>query len=354
MDTQNITLVLAALFGLVSFFSPCVLPLVPVYLGYLTGATVAGADEQGRVSRWYIFSQAVALVAGFTVIFVILGALGGALGHAVDSAMPLIIRVGGVMLVVFGLRLAHLDWSKARWAVAAVAIGLFSALVNVQETVPNRVLQAIMFGLITLAAFPWPLAGHIVLGVAAGLINFVTTWAGTAALFGLPELGGFSSTALALAESGLIALLVAWASRTDVFYMERRLQLGQDRTRGYMTSFLTGIVFAAGWTPCVGPILASILAMAATGQSAARGALLLFFYSLGLAIPVLLAGLLFNQLGRLLPRVYRYLPLISAISGLLLAVIGVIIYTQGFRLLNSIVPQVELESWLLRVLGGQP
>ena len=64
MDTQNLTLILAVLFGLVSFFSPCVLPLVPVYLGYLTGATVAGADEHGQVSRWYIFSQAVALVPG--------------------------------------------------------------------------------------------------------------------------------------------------------------------------------------------------------------------------------------------------------------------------------------------------
>lgn len=354
MDTQNLTLILAMLFGLVSFFSPCVLPLVPVYLGYLTGATVAGADEHGQVSRWYIFSQAVALVAGFTFIFVALGALGGALGFALDRALPLIIRVGGVMLVVFGLRLAHVEWSKARWAVAAVAIGLFAALVNVQETVPNRVLQSIMFGLIVLAAYPWPLAGHVALGIVVGLINFVTVWDGTAALTGVADLGGFSPTALALAESGLIILLVAWVSRTDFFYMEKRLNLGQNRSRGYTTSFLTGIVFAAGWTPCVGPILASILAMAATGQSAARGALLLFFYSLGLAIPFLLAGLLFNQLGRLLPKIYRYLPLISAISGFLLAVVGVVIYTGGFRLMASIVPQVELESWLLGILGTKP
>ncbi len=354
MDTQNLNLILAALFGLVSFFSPCVLPLVPVYLGYLTGATVAGADEHGQVRRWYTFSHAVALVAGFTVIFVALGALGGALGAALDRALPLIIRVGGVMLVVFGLRLAHLEWSKARWALAAVVIGLLAYLVNVQETVPNRVLQAVMFGLVTLAAYGWPLAGHVALGVAAGLINFVTTWAGTAALVGVADLGGFSPTALALAESGLIALLVAWASRSDIFYMEKRFDLGQNRNRGYVTSFLTGIVFAAGWTPCIGPILASILAMAMTEQSAARGALLLFFYSLGLAIPFLIAGLLFGQLSRLLPRIYRYLPAISAVSGLLLAVIGVVIYTGGFRLMASIVPQVELESWLLGVLGAEP
>lgn len=354
MDTQDINLILAALFGLVSFFSPCVLPLVPVYLGYLTGATVAGADEHGQVRRWFTFSHAVALVAGFTVIFVALGALGGALGAALDRALPLIIRVGGVMLVVFGLRLAHLEWSKARWAVAAVVVALVAYLANIQETMPNRVLQAIMFGLVTLAAYGWPLAGHVALGVTAGAINFITTWSGTAALVGIADLGGFSPTPMALAESGLIALLVAWASRSDIFYMEKRLNLGQDRSRGYVTSFLTGIVFAAGWTPCIGPILASILAMAMTEQSAARGALLLFFYSLGLAIPFLVAGLLFGQLSRLLPKVYRYLPLISAASGLLLALIGVVIYTGGFRLMSTVIPQVELESWLLGVLGSTP
>ena len=159
-----------------------------------------------------------------------------------------------------------------------------------------------------LAAYPWPLAGHVALGIVVGLINFVTVWDGTAKMRVSPTSAAFRE-ALALAESGLIILLVAWVSRTDFFYMEKRLNLGQNKSRGYTTSFLTGIVFAAGWTPCVGPILVSILAMAVTGER--RGALLLFFYSLGLAIPFLLAGLLFNQLGRLLPKIYRYLPLIA-------------------------------------------
>jgi cytochrome c-type biogenesis protein len=133
--------------------------------------------------------------------------------------------------------------------------------------------------------------------------------------------------------------------------MEKRIELGQDRPQGYATSFMTGIVFGAGWTPCVGPILASILALAATGQSAARGAVLLLFYSIGLGVPFLLAGLLFGQLGRLLPKLSKHLGTISLISGLLLAVVGVLIYTGGLQLLASLVPQVELESWLLGVLG---
>ena len=104
----------------------------------------------------------------------------------------------------------------------------------------------------------------------------------------------------------------------------------------------------------MGPILASILALAATEQSVGRGALLLFFYSLGLAVPFLVAGLVFNELGRYLPKIYRHLPTISLVSGLLLAIVGVVIYTGGLQLLSTLAPQVELETWLLGVLGMEP
>lgn len=354
MESQNLSLLLATLFGLVSFFSPCVLPLVPVYLGYLTGATVAGADAAGKISRWFTFSHAVALVAGFTLVFVALGALGGALGMVLSRATPVITRVGGVMLVVFGLRIAHLEWRKQSWAILAVVIAVLAYVVNVRETTINRALQAAMFGLITMAGYGWSLRVHASLGAAAAVLNFITVWEGSRALVGMAELGGFTPTIMALAESALIGLLVAWASRTDLFYMERRFDLGQKRGRGYVTSFLTGIVFAAGWTPCVGPILASILALAATEQSIGRGALLLFFYSLGLAVPFLVAGLIFNELGRYLPKIYRYLPTISLVSGLLLAFVGVVIYTGGLQLMATLLPQVELETWLLGVLGMEP
>ncbi len=351
MDASNLNLLLAVLFGLVSFFSPCVLPLVPVYLGYLSGAAVASADERGRIGRWTTFSHALVLVLGFSLVFVALGALGGALGQLLKEAIPSIIRVGGVMLVVFGLRIAHIRWPANRWVVLAVAMAAFAYVINLRETVPNRVLQALLFFAVTLAGLAWPLIGHVVLGGVAALLNFISVWAGTAAFFGVPELGGFTPTLVAMAESGLIWLLVAWASRTNLFYMEKRFDLGVERRPGYSTSFLTGVVFAAGWTPCVGPILASILALAATEQSIGRGALLLAFYSLGLAIPFLIAGLIFGQVTTLLPKVSRHLGTISLVSGLLMAFVGVLIYTGGLQLLATYVPQVEFESWLLGVLG---
>jgi cytochrome c-type biogenesis protein len=353
LDASNLNLLLATLFGLVSFFSPCVLPLVPVYLGYLSGAAVASADERGQIGRWTTFSHALALVLGFSLVFIALGALGGALGYLLNQAIPSIIRVGGVMLVVFGLRVAHIRWPAHRWVILASVLAVFAYVINLRETVPNRILQALLFFVVTLAGMAWPMAGHIALGAVAATLNFISIWSGTAALVGIPEIGGFTPTVTAVAESGLIWLLVAWASRTDLFYMEKRFDLGADRRPGYGTSFLTGVVFAAGWTPCVGPILASILALAATEQSIGRGALLLAFYSLGLAIPFLIAGLIFGQVTTLLPKVSRYLGTISLVSGLLMAFVGVLIYTGGLQLLATYVPQVEFESWLLGVLGAE-
>ncbi len=351
MDAQSLNFTLAALFGLVSFFSPCVLPLVPVYLGYLSGATVAGADAQGRASRWLTFSHALALVIGFTLVFIALGALGGALGQALNRAIPSIIRIGGAMLMIFGLRVAHVQWSKLQWGGAAILIAVVAYLINARETVPNRLLQGALFGVVVLAGMAWPLAGHVVLGGVAGLLNFISVSSATAGLFGIGDLGGFTPTITALAESVLIWLLVAWASRTDLFYLEKRIDLGGERQQGYTTSVLTGVVFGAGWTPCVGPILASILALAATEQSVGRGALLLTFYSIGLGVPFLLAGLAFGQLTRILPKLNRHLSTISLVSGLLLALVGVLIYTGGLQLLSTLAPQVELETWLLGILG---
>lgn len=351
MDALNLNLALATLFGLVSFFSPCVLPLVPVYLGYLSGATVAGADERGRVRRWHPFSHAVALVVGFAAVFIALGALGGAVGQTLNRAIPSITRVGGVMLVVFGLRVAHVQWPRRWWGVTAVVMAGLAILLSVRETPPNRLLQGLLFVAVILAGSSWSRSGHVALGGVAAFLNFFTIWEGTARLTGLAHLGGFTSGEVALAESALIWLLVAWASRTELFYMEKRLDLSPGRGQGYITSALAGVVFGAGWTPCVGPILASILALAATEQSIGRGALLLTFYSLGLGVPFLLAGLAFGELGRILPRVNRHLQTISVASGLLLAAVGVLIYTGGLQLLSTRVPQVELESWLLGVLG---
>ena len=224
MDGQNVTLSAALVAGLVSFFSPCVLPLVPVYLGYMTGTAVSNVEETRRLKT---LAHAVFFVLGFGLVFVMLGAAAGLLGSVLYPIMPYLIKIGGVILIVFGLQ---------------------------------------MMGLVS-----------------------------------IPFLN-----------------------------MEKRLELGRGRGKNYWTSFLIGLVFAAGWTPCVGPVLASILLLAAESQTVGVGALLLAVYVLGLGVPFLVVAGLVDVATPALRRMNRHLRAISIIGGILLIVTGFLLLAGLF------------------------
>ena len=237
MGTEDVSLFVAFGAGLLSFASPCVLPLVPAYLGYLTGATVAPDDPSAP--RWWItFSHALSFVLGFSVVFVILGASIGLLSHLFRGFLPILQKVGGVVLVVFGLH--------------------------------------------------------------------TTGW---------------------------------W--KIPFLYRERRLQVDLARRWGLISSLLVGAIFAAAWTPCVGPILAGILILAGTSGSVGQGTLLLFFYSLGFGLPFLLAGLSLGWATSLLRRLNRYGRVVSIVSGILLIVMGFLVFTGTLaRLTEYLTPAV--------------
>jgi cytochrome c-type biogenesis protein len=218
----------AVLAGLISFFSPCVLPLAPIYLGYMTGHILGRATT---VSRWRSISHALCFVLGFGAVFVALGATAGAIGRAAQSVMPLAARMGGLLLILFGLQ---------------------------------------MTGLLKL---PWLNA-------------------------------------------------------------DKRVQLSGKRVGGaYVTSTLMGIVFAAGWTPCVGPVLAGILLLAADGQQASQGALLLAGYALGLGAPFVALAAFLDVLGPWLKRLNRYLRWTSVLGGILLMGLGLLLVAERMDLL---------------------
>lgn len=225
MDSQNVTLITALVAGLVSFFSPCVLPLVPVYLGYMTGTAVSNLDQGKRLSTLF---HALFFAVGFGLVFVVLGAAAGALGSVIYPIMPYVVKAGGVLLIVFGLH---------------------------------------MTGLIT-----------------------------------IPFLN-----------------------------MEKRLELGSERQRNYWTSFLVGIVFAAGWTPCVGPVLSAILLLAADSQTATAGALLLAIYAVGLGLPFVIVAALIDVALPAMRKLSRYLRVISIVGGALLIVMGFLLLTGLFE-----------------------
>jgi len=224
----------AFLAGLVSFFSPCVLPLTPIYLAQLVGPSVwrtERANPKRDRLRAETLPHAAAFVGGFSLVFIALGATASALGAFLAGHAELLRRGGGIVLIVFGL---------------------------------------------------------YVIGV----------------------------------------LRIPWFDR------ERRLALRFGQA-SYPASFLVGMAFGLGWTPCVGPILAGILLIAAQAATLQYGVLLLAVYSLGLGVPFLALGLAFETLAPRLKRLSPYLPLIERGTGVLLIALGVMVFFNWLLYLNA-------------------
>ena len=221
---SDISIIVAFGAGLLSFLSPCVLPLVPVYLASLYGPEIF--EPKVKKSSVPIFFHSLSFVIGFSIVFIILGVGAGLIGFVISSHLTAVRQVAGSLLIVFGLFM-------------------------------------------------------------------------------------------------LAALKVPWLS------YERRLTPSRSATTGYLRSFLTGGIFSLAWTPCVGPILAGILALASSSGTAWQGGYLLAVYSLGLGLPFLIIGLAFDSITPLLKRIHRYSSAIYIISGLLLITVGILILTNN-------------------------
>jgi cytochrome c-type biogenesis protein len=261
----NLTFAVAVAAGLISFLSPCVLPLVPAYLGQLTAVAVAGGDPDARPSRWLAIRHAAAYVIGFGAVFTLLGITATFAGGPLFGSLELLRQLGGVILVVMGLSLAGF-----------IRIPVLDRVWRPLET-----------------------------GAASALAG--TT--GTVAL-ARPGLGGVGD------------------SRMD--RIGRRL-VG-DRP-GLAASFGLGAIFAVGWTPCIGIILGGILTLAATSGSTLQGALLLLGYSLGLGIPFLALGAVYDRAPAILRPLVRHGRAVSIVGGLLVVAIGVAMITGWLGLL---------------------
>ncbi len=232
MDTRSLSIPIAFVAGIVSFLSPCVLPLVPGYVSMLSGESidVLKADARGAlVAR--IFANSVAFVLGFSVVFVALGASATAVGGFLTSQRTAFNIVAGIIVIIFGLHL-----------------------------------------------------------------------------------------------TGLVKI--------PFLYRDARLDAGAPR-RGAAGSFLLGFAFAFGWTPCIGPILATILAVAATRNTVFQGMFLLAIYSAGLAIPFLLTGLGVSQFLKFYARFRTHLHAVEVGSGVLLIAIGVLMALNRFTVLSG-------------------
>ncbi len=227
------SLLLSLAMGLVSFASPCILPLIPSYVSYITGISfddLVGPDVRRQHMRSTIL-HALVFVAGFTVIFVILGATASLIGQLLIEYLTGIRIIGGILLIVLGL--------------------------FVSDVIPIPFLQ-----------------------------------------------------------------------------QDAKIHL-KNRPAGLIGTFLVGVVFAAGWTPCTGPFLAAVLMQAAQSETMGSGMVFLTFYSLGIGIPFILSAVAISAFLSSFSTLRKYIRAIKIASGVILVIMGVLLISDKWTLLTS-------------------
>jgi cytochrome c-type biogenesis protein len=230
---ETISFFIAFMAGFLSFVSPCVLPLVPSYVSYITGLSLGQLTDKSERQhiRWITLQNSLLFILGFTLVFIAFGASATYIGHLLLTYQQLIRKLGGILVVIFGL---------------------------------------------------------MIMGV-----------------FKIP------------------------------FLMSYKQYQFKNRPVGAIGTVLVGVVFAAAWTPCVGPILGTILLYASTTHSVTSGIQLLLIYSIGLGLPLLVTSLAINTFLTSFQKIKDYLWIISMISGLFLIAIGIMIFTNSFTLLTA-------------------
>jgi cytochrome c-type biogenesis protein len=291
---MKVSVIAAFVAGLISFLSPCVLPLVPGYISMLSGIGVEQL-RRGEKPRGSLAASSVAFVLGFSVVFITFGASASAVGKFLASNRTMLAPFAGALVILFGLHL----------------LGVLGKL--------DVVTSAIMGGAL-LAAAAYLLGRH------------GTETAGPWDLIGAAPFGAISIIFLAGPS------LTRWLNR-DIHF--RQLGAATDAEKaggplaGVTSGFLLGFAFAFGWTPCIGPILAGVLAMAATEATITRGVFLLAVYSAGLAIPFLLTAIGINGFLRFYQQFRRYLHAVELASGALLLFVGGLIFLNRLTWLSG-------------------
>ncbi len=244
METgADVTIWIAFSAGILSYFSPCVLPLIPSYLTYISGLSFGELSNEhaGSKMRMTVILHTLVFVAGFSAVFIALGALAGLASSSFQAniyeGLGIVQKVGGVLIFLFGIHLS-------------------------------------------------------------GLFHF------------------------------------------GVLLGEKRVHL-RSKPSGFLGTFVVGLAFAAGWTPCIGPILGAILAIAAgSAGGAGRGVLLLSAYSLGLGIPFLISGILFHSFLGFFERFKKHIRVVEIITGGLLMIVGILLFFDQFTRIAGFLYQI--------------
>lgn len=270
--------------GVLSFVSPCVLPMVPIFIAQVSGSSIQNGNF--TADRRVTFTHAVAFCLGLSLVFVSLGAAAGLLGSyfLVDNQRELG-EFAGAILVLMGILVipprGRADPFKSALLLIALTFVYFF-LADLAQMQGDRVRLLLL--------------GGVLLAVWARFAGYL-------------QLAIFSRTV--------------------------EVRLAQNRPVSYLRSGIVGAAWGLGWTPCIGPILASILTIAGESGSALRGTHLLGWYAVGLSVPFLIAGLAISDVNRFMKRIQPYTPLIEVLSGVALIVVGVLLISGRLTALNE-------------------
>jgi cytochrome c-type biogenesis protein len=231
-DYMELNGIIAFSSGILSFFAPCVLPLVPSYLVFISGVSIDHLDGPKTAKfKSVMLTHSIAFVLGFSLVFITLGISSSIIGEFLSTYQTYISRIGGILLIIMGLFTLNL-------------------------------------------------------------------------------------------------IKIPFLSQEKMIHLK-------TKPLGFFGSFIVGIVFSLGWTPCIGPALSSILIIASTEESAWQGAYLLSMYSLGFAVPFILSALLFDQLLRFIKRYGYVVKYTTKIMGILLIIVGLLLATSNLHRLSE-------------------
>ncbi|TLS38330.1 cytochrome c biogenesis protein CcdA [Pseudalkalibacillus caeni] len=216
--------------GLLSFFSPCIFPLIPAYVANLTGASFAGGKME--VNRSTLMVRAISFIFGFSLIFVVMGASASFLGQFFANYRELVEKISGFLIVVFGLQMAGF--------------------------------------------------------ISIKLLNQGKQW-----------------------------------------------KTNNQKPKGTLRSFVVGLAFGTGWTPCVGLALSSILLLAGSSDTVYNGVLMLAVYSIGLGVPFLVLAYLITYSLKITKQLNRFMPVISKVSGYLFIIMGILLFTGTMQKISA-------------------
>ena len=282
---HQISIFIAFLGGILAFLSPCVLPIIPGYIAYITGLSVSSLSETDKKFDLNILLSAVAFVIGFSIVFTLLGAGSTYIGQLLFEYKTVISQIAGVFVILLGIHFTNIFQHKK---IKEILLGITLILIGIY-----------IYGFYK----------------TKDILNDYWVFL-------------FLAVVLNIFYYGKIYMLLYQQKTTDI----------KKKPAGIIGAFLIGVAFAFGWSPCIGPILGAILLYASQQETVYEGMALLFSFSMGLGIPFIITALTINLFLNFSRKFSRYFFYVELIGGLLLIFIGILLITGNLNRISGLIP----------------